>query len=91
MMHDERNYADPHKFRPERFMETDEYGKPVALDPALAVFGFGRRICPGRHFADASLWLSMASILYTFNILPPLDENGNEVLPKLEYTYSLVK
>ena len=90
-MHDDRNYADPHKFRPERFMETDESGKPVALDPALAVFGFGRRICPGRHFADASLWLSMASILYTFNILPPLDENGNEVLPKLEYTYSLVK
>ena len=90
-MHDERNYADPHKFRPERFMETDEPGKPVALDPALAVFGFGRRICPGRHFADASLWVSMASSLYTFNILPPLDENGNEVLPKLEYTYSLVK
>lgn len=89
MMHDERNYADPDKFHPERFSETNENGEPRALDPALAVFGFGRRICPGRHFADASLWLAMASILCTFDILPELDEGGREVLPKVEFSYVL--
>ena len=35
------------------------------------------RICPGRYFADASLWLTMSNILAMFDIGPPLDEYGN--------------
>ena len=34
------------------------------------------RICPGRHFAEASLFAYAASILHVFNICPPLDEHG---------------
>ena len=44
------------------------------------------RICPGRFFADAGLWLMMACILACFDILPPLDENGKEVMPPAEFT-----
>jgi len=89
MMHDERNYVDPNNFCPERFFDKDEKGELHALDPALAVFGFGRRICPGRHFADASLWLAIASILCTFDILPDLDDGGRLVLPDVEFSYVL--
>ena len=44
------------------------------------------RACPGRHFADASLWLTMASVLATFDILPALDEQGRELLPEVAFT-----
>ncbi|KAL5530920.1 hypothetical protein ACEPAG_3796 [Sanghuangporus baumii] len=81
MMHDERNYSNPEKFYPDRFMLPSSQ----ILDPAAAVFGFGRRICPGRHFAEADLWLAMASILAVFDILPAVDERGTEILPKVEF------
>ncbi|KAL5536334.1 hypothetical protein ACEPAF_155 [Sanghuangporus sanghuang] len=81
MMHDERNYSNPEKFYPDRFMKPSSQ----VLDPAAAVFGFGRRICPGRHFAEADLWLAIASILAVFDILPAVDERGTEILPKVEF------
>lgn len=34
------------------------------------------RICPGRYFVDASLWLTMSNILAVFDIGPPLDPSG---------------
>jgi hypothetical protein len=38
-------------------------------DPVLtSVFGFGKRICPGRHFVDATLFISIASLFSVFNI-----------------------
>lgn len=43
-------------------------------------------VCPGRFFADAGLWLSMACILAAFDISPALDENGRKVLPGKEFT-----
>ena len=32
------------------------------------------RICPGRHFADSSLFLMIASILHVFVVEPELDK-----------------
>ena len=51
-MHDPNTYTDPDAFRPERFM-----GSNPEMDPHALVFGFGRRVCPGRELADTSLWL----------------------------------
>jgi cytochrome P450 len=43
MLHDERNYEDPHVFRPERFLTPDgSQLDPNVLEPTAA-FGFGRR------------------------------------------------
>jgi cytochrome P450 len=54
-------------------------------DPTLiSAFGFGKRICPGRHFADETLFLSIASLLSVFNI-----ERGRDGWDKLsDYTYT---
>jgi len=49
------------------------------------------RICPGRHFADLSLWNVMAHILATLEILPPKDEMGNSVIPEVIVTEGLTR
>ncbi|KAJ7102926.1 cytochrome P450, partial [Mycena epipterygia] len=72
ILHDDNTYKDPESFIPERFM-----GDEKEVDPSFA-FGFGRRVCPGRFFAEDSSFLFVASILHVFNILNPLDDNGDE-------------
>ncbi|KAI0777244.1 CyP450 monooxygenase [Trametes elegans] len=78
---DETHYPNPREFLPERFL-TDGKINPAVLDPAEYAFGFGRRLCPGRHFAEASLFLILSSVLHTLSISPPLDDRGNPI--KLE-------
>ncbi|KAI0336743.1 CyP450 monooxygenase [Cubamyces sp. BRFM 1775] len=73
---DETRYVNAKDFKPERFLAKDGSLDPQVLDPSEYAFGYGRRICPGRHFAQSSLFLIVASVLHTFSISAPLDENG---------------
>lgn len=34
------------------------------------------RICPGRHLANVSLFLNVASVLHVFNVQPAINEDG---------------
>ena len=77
MAHDESRYPNPESLIPERFLDDDDSLKPN--DTEHISFGFGRRICVRRHFADTSVWAVMAKVLAVFKILKPLDENGVEV------------
>lgn len=47
MSRDERIYPEPDLFKPERFL-----GENKQRDPSSIAFGFGARICPGRHLAQ---------------------------------------
>ncbi|KAI0033190.1 cytochrome P450 [Vararia minispora EC-137] len=77
ILHDQTYYPEPDAFKPERHLGTDGH---VLEDPILDyAFGYGTRRCPGRHFADATLWLYVASVLAFFNIRKAKDENGNEI------------
>ncbi|KAI0715646.1 O-methylsterigmatocystin oxidoreductase [Cerioporus squamosus] len=77
-MHDPTEYPDPADFRPERFIRDGKLDATVR-DPFTIVFGSGRRICPGRYFANDSLFLIIASVLHMFDISPPVDEHGQAV------------
>ncbi|KAI0691793.1 CyP450 monooxygenase [Cerioporus squamosus] len=77
-MHDPDIYEDPDVFRPERFIRDDKLTSDVR-DPYEFVFGFGRRICPGRYFGDAALFINISAMLHVFNITPPVDGNGKEI------------
>jgi cytochrome P450 len=63
MCHNEEKYPNPSKFDPGRFLKPDG---TLTDDTVSVVWGFGRRICPGRHLAEASLWSAMACLLAVF-------------------------
>ena len=86
ILHDSTLFPDPDTFDPMHYISTAEGG----LYPANActanevpfpeaVFGFGRRICPGRLLAKESVWLTIANVLATFDISPAKDDNGIDV------------
>jgi len=82
MLHDPEVYENPDEFIPERFNDDEvEMAKVTDL-----VFGFGRRACPGKHFAEGTLLAIMFTVLATCDILPGLDASGNTVLPVYEYS-----
>jgi cytochrome P450 len=78
ILHDPAFYKDPFVYNPDRFLKNGELD-PSVRDPSVASFGFGRRICPGRFFSDASVFATITHILTVFDVKPGLDENGNEI------------
>ncbi|KLO13999.1 cytochrome P450 [Schizopora paradoxa] len=85
ILHDEKIYPEPLKFEPERFL--NQAGSVDRLfDPSLLAFGFGRRICPGMHLADNSIFITVASILAVFSITKCRDANGEELTPVIDYS-----
>ncbi len=50
-MHDPTRFPDPESFNPNRWLNEDgtlKPNEPMPLDPCRVVFGYGRRICPGK-------------------------------------------
>ena len=77
VLHDPDLYPDPEEFRPERFLNEDGTFRD---DPMMLIaFGVGKRICPGRHFVDLTLFIVVSSVLSVFNVTKAKDENGREI------------
>lgn len=62
--HDPRVWAEPEKFKPERFIEEDI--SIMGSDLRLAPFGSGRRVCPGKAMGLATVNLWLAQLLQSF-------------------------
>ncbi|KJA21663.1 hypothetical protein HYPSUDRAFT_687524 [Hypholoma sublateritium FD-334 SS-4] len=85
--HNPEKYPEPETFDPSRFL--DENGH-LNDDNVGYVFGFGRRICPGRHLASDSVWLTIATVLQNFDIQKKRDSNGKEIPISGEYSDGLI-
>jgi len=84
----EELYPEPEKFNPERFIGNMD---SEAVQQVDAIFGFGRRVCPGKAFAEANVWLLMANIVATMNIEKSVDDMGQPITPNPEYIGSFVR
>jgi cytochrome P450 len=87
VLHDPVLYPEPELFKPERFLDVDG---SLRDDPVIiSVFGFGKRICPGRHIVDATLFIAVASLFSVFKIERQDGVKGN--LSDYTFTGSLVR
>ncbi|KAH7888936.1 cytochrome P450 [Phlebopus sp. FC_14] len=84
MSRDPIKFPEPHTFRPERFLSSEKPSSTAsssvtAMDELSFAFGFGRRVCVGRHVADASLWISIVNMLslFRFESVPGWDPGPN--------------
>ncbi|KAG6917177.1 hypothetical protein DXG01_003613 [Tephrocybe rancida] len=85
---DENVYHEPFSFNPDRFLPQPQgRGEPHPT----GFYGFGRRICPGRHLADDSLWIAMATILTTLSISKVVGDDGIEVTPEVAFTMGVTR
>ncbi|KAI0429247.1 putative cytochrome P450 [Xylaria sp. FL1042] len=83
---DTARYPRPHQFDPDRFKDDRQSFYDAAVNPDVSQrdqfsFGAGRRICPGIHVADRSLFLGISRLLWAFDFKRPLDDDGNEIIP----------
>ncbi|KAL5521415.1 hypothetical protein ACEPAG_9341 [Sanghuangporus baumii] len=94
MMRDVKSFPNPEKFDPDRHMTHLEHkhtDDSASFDPVAPVFGFGRRVCPGRAFAESVMWITISNVLAAFTIMPWKDPvTGEEALPIFECESDIV-
>ena len=90
MLHDEKRFPNPEEFIPERFLTLNGELNSDMKDAELPAFGFGRRICPGRFIADASLFATVATLLATVDVVCATDAQGNQIVPEVDVTPGLL-
>ena len=80
--HDSSSYGeDAASFKPERFLDKDGKivpGPAETREEGHCTYGFGRRICVGRHVSNDSLFVFMATTLWAANFEQVRDEGGKE-------------
>ncbi|KAJ7166718.1 cytochrome P450 [Mycena filopes] len=85
-LHDPAVYQDPFVFNPDRFLEP----KPEPHPADMGLFGYGRRVCPGIHLADVSVWISIAKAVAGLTISRALDADGNPIDPVADVTDGII-
>ena len=64
-------------FDPARYLDASAPGSSDIKEQGHFTYGFGRRICVGRHMADNSLFINIAVMLWSAKIERKKDASGN--------------
>lgn len=75
---------DPSRYDNDHLSLYDSASNPDGTKRDQFTFGAGRRICPGMHAAERSLFLGISRILWAFDISPPTDKEGKPIIPDQE-------
>lgn len=80
MCRNPREYPDPDRFMPERFM-SDQKSPPYPNNRGHHAFGWGRRVCSGEPVARQGVYFIVVSLLWAYDIRPGVDENVSSIYP----------
>ncbi|KAK4541799.1 hypothetical protein LTR36_007331 [Oleoguttula mirabilis] len=77
--HNEHEFPDPDRFNPDRFLKESPDARPFPNDKGYMTFGWGRRVCSGQGLAEQGTFITVARLLWAFNIQKAHDEQGDEI------------
>jgi len=77
--HNEREFPDPDRFNPRRYLPGDTDGRPFPGERGYMTFGWGRRVCSGQALAEQGTWVTIARLLWGFNIRRKRKADGSVV------------
>ncbi|KAJ7719464.1 cytochrome P450, partial [Mycena olivaceomarginata] len=86
---DESIFPEPEEFRPERFTDGVKLFTNI-VEPRDFAFGYGRRVCPGRQIADSTVWITIVTMLYVFDIRKATGPDGQPIEPDLVLANSAI-
>jgi cytochrome P450 len=67
-MQDSRNFANPERFDPDRWLQPRDAERGAHEPRAYLQFGAGPRVCPGRHLAGVEMRLALSMLTARFDI-----------------------
>jgi cytochrome P450 len=74
-----REFPDPDRFNPKRYLPGDPDARPFPGEKGYMTFGWGRRVCSGQALAEQGTWITIARILWGFNIEKKKRPDGSVV------------
>jgi len=77
--HNEREFPEPDRFKPSRFLKDDPDSRPFPGERGYHTFGWGRRVCSGQALAEQGTWVTIARLLWAFNIQKKRRPDGSVV------------
>ncbi|KAI0536666.1 cytochrome P450 98A3, partial [Xylaria digitata] len=77
--HHEREFPDPDRFNPNRFLAGHPDGRPFPGEKGYMTFGWGRRVCSGQALAERGIWITVARILWGFNVQKKKGPDGQPI------------
>ncbi|KAK0640556.1 cytochrome P450 [Cercophora newfieldiana] len=76
--HNDRDFPEPDRFHPDRYTEGDPLHRPFPNDKGYMTFGWGRRVCSGQALAEQGTWITVARLLWGFDIRKYRDPRTGE-------------
>jgi len=77
---EEANFSSAKEFLPERWLQNGELAR---TSPFLVVpFGCGRRVCPGKRFAEQQMHLALAKVTVFIHLFVYITIRFIQTLPK---------